>query len=92
MSPYLVVCVAIPRRLDGSPKMLLPFDIVGSSFQTDVGASWATFIIPLVAVAGYVYLNQLTFVDAYQLASGFEFDAFTLGVVLSEDFPLLFRL
>ena len=53
--------------------------MVAGGFPTDVGEGGVTLAIPLVAVIEYVYLNQLAFVDAYQLVAGFQFEVFALG-------------
>ena len=53
--------------------------MVAGDFPADVGEGGVNLAIPLVAVIEYVYLNQLAFVDAYQLVAGFQFEVFALG-------------
>ena len=78
--------------LGRKPEEVVTSYLVASSFPADMGEGWVNLAIPLVAVIEYVYLNQLAFVDAYQLVAGFQFEVFTLGRDAYRGLASLFRL
>ena len=55
--------------LGRKPEEVVTSDLVAGGFPTDMGEGGVNLAIPLVAVIEYVYLNQLAFVDAYQLVA-----------------------
>lgn len=65
--------------LGRKPEEIITSDLVAGGFPTDMGEGGVNLAIPLVSAIEYVYLNQLAFVNAYQLVAGFEFDIFALG-------------
>ena len=65
--------------LGRKPEEVVTSDLVAGGFPADVCEGWVNLAIPLVADSEYVYLNQLAFVDAYQLVAGFQFEVFALG-------------
>jgi len=65
--------------LGRKPEEGVAADLVARGFPADVGEGGVNLAIPLVAAVEYVYLNQLAFVDAYQLVARFQFEVLLLG-------------
>ena len=78
--------------LGRKPEEVIASDLVAGGFPADVGEGGVSLTIPLVSAIEYVYLNQRSFVDAYQLVAGFEFDDFTLGGDAYRDSSSLFQI
>ena len=74
--PYVLSSVNFTPALGRKPEEVVTSDLVAGGFPTDMGEGGVNLAIPLVAAIEYVYLNERTFVDAYQLVAGFQFDVF----------------